>query len=276
LENDLGFQYLKRKVISKGLNCTGYKEDFLRRRLEGRMRLRGVSSYLDYARYMDKNPSEFEQLLDALTINVSEFFRDSTVWSALQTKILPLILMKNRASSDKKLRVWSAACADGEEPYTIAIILREALSLGEKLNVEIMATDIDEDSLKRAREGTYSFERLRSVKQSVLRRYFTSPDNRKFRISDEIKQMVTFKQHDLSAPPPSHSFDIISCRNVMIYFSRDMQQRLLRSFYEALSPGGYLILGKVESPIGDASFLFKSADLIERIYQRPKEVLVSP
>jgi len=269
LENDLAFEYLKKKIIAKGLNCTGYKDDFLKRRFDGRMNLKGVSSYAEYAHYLDKNPTECKELLDALTINVSEFFRDPTVWKAFQTKIMPAIIKEKMQAFQREIKIWSAGCADGEEPYTIAISVMDALSYNLKaFKIEVEATDLDPQSLNRARRGVYAPARLRLAKHSVLQRFFTPVDGGNLEISDEVKRLVTFQLHDLFTLPPSSPFDVISCRNVMIYFSRELQQTLFHNFHQALSPGGYLILGKVESPVGEYGTLFKCVDLLERIYQK--------
>lgn len=269
LESDLGFQYLKRKITAKGLNCTGYKDDFLKRRFDGRMNVKGISSYAEYARYLDRNPTEFKELVDALTINVSEFFRDPTLWAAFQTRIMPAIIKEKIQNSQRELKIWSAGCADGEEPYTIAIAVIDALSYNLKaFEIQIVATDVDPESLNRARRGVYSPARLKLVEHSVLQRFFTCVDGANLRISDEVKRFVTFQPHDLFTCPPSSTFDVISCRNVIIYFCRELQQAIFRNFHQALSPEGYLILGKVESPVGEYGSAFKCVDLSERIYQR--------
>jgi chemotaxis protein methyltransferase CheR len=269
LESDLAFQYLKRKVIAKGLNCTGYKDDFLKRRFGGRMNVKGISSYAEYAHFLDKNPTECKELLDALTINVSEFFRDPTVWKAFQNTIMPVIIKERMQASQREIKIWSAGCADGEEPYTIAISIIDALSYNLKaFRIDIVATDLDPQSLNRARGGIYPPARLRLVKHSVLQRFFTPIDGGNFRISDEARRLVRFQSHDLFSLPPSSPFDVVSCRNVMIYFSRELQQRLFRNFHRALSTGGYLILGKVESPVGECGSLFRCVDMTERIYQK--------
>jgi chemotaxis protein methyltransferase CheR len=269
LESDLAFQYLKKKVITKGLNCTGYKDDFLKRKFDGRMNVKGISSYAEYAHFLDRNPTECKELLDALTINVSEFFRDPTVWKAFQTTIMPVIIKEKMRASQRELKIWSAGCADGEEPYTIAISIIDALSYNLRaFRIEIVATDLDPQSLNRARAGIYSPARLRLVKRSVLQRFFIPLDGGNLRVSNEVRRLVTFQSHDLFSLPPSSPFDVISCRNVMIYFSRELQETLFRNFHQALSPGGYLILGKVESPLGECGTLFRCVDLTERIYQR--------
>jgi len=269
LEKDLAFQYLKKKVIAREPNCTAYRDDFLKRRLDLRMNVKGMSSYVKYARYLDKNPAEFKELLDALTINVSEFFRDPTVWKAFQTCIMPAIIEQKIQTSQREIRIWSAGCADGEEPYTIAMSVVDVLSSNLRaFKIEVVATDVDVQSLDRARRGVYSPARLRLASHSVLQRFFTPVDGGNLRISEKVKKLVTFQPHDLFTFPHWSPFDVISCRNVMIFFSESLQQRLFHNFHLALSPGGYLILGKVESPVGEYSTLFKCVDSAERIYRK--------
>jgi chemotaxis protein methyltransferase CheR len=269
MEMDLAFDYLKKKMRSLGINCAGYKDDFLKRRLEGRMRSLGITSYADYAYYLGKHPSEFNDLYDALTINVSEFFRDVTVWDALRRDILPALVKEKIASGRKELKVWSAGCADGEEPYTHAILILETLMfLSKSFKIEVLGTDIDLPSLDRARKGTYSPARMKLLSKSILQRYFLPNTDGTLTITQTARDLVTFKLHDLFTPPQSNDFDIITCRNVIIYFSRELQEQLLRNFYNALVPGGFLVLGKVETLVGDVAPLFTSVNLAERIYRK--------
>jgi chemotaxis protein methyltransferase CheR len=269
LENDLAFQYLKRKVLAREPNCTGYRDDFLKRKLDARMKIRGMSSYVEYARYLHENPTEFKEALGALTINVSEFFRDPTVWKAFEASIIPAIIEEKIHNLQNEIRIWSAGCADGEEPYTIAMSIIDALSFNLRtFKIQIVATDVDPESLDRARRGVYSPARLRLASHSVLQRFFTPIDGGNLRISETVKRLVTFQPHDLFTFPPCSPFDVISCRNVLIYFAGSLQQRIFRNFHMALSPNGYLILGKVESPIGEYGALFKCVDSTERIYQK--------
>ena len=270
MEIDLAFQYLKKKIIARGASCVGYKDDFLRRRLEGRMRLKGLATYAEYAHFLDKNPSEFNDLVDALTINVSEFFRDVTVWDALRKQILTPMIREKLANGRREFRAWTAGCADGEETYTIALLVLEVLAyLSNSFKIEILGTDVDLPSLNRARMGEYVTARLRLVNGEILRRYFTPSEKDRFRVIDAVKKFVTFKPHDLFTPPPASGFDLITCRNVIIYFSKEQQQQLYRNFYDALRAGGYLILGKVESIVGESTSLFTCTDLAERIYKKP-------
>lgn len=236
------------------------------------MRLKGLATYAEYAHFIDKNPLEFNDLLDALTINVSEFLRDITVWNALRQRVLQPMIKEKLANGKREIRAWSAGCADGEETYTIALLVLEALAyLSNSFKIEILGTDVDLPSLNRARKGVYAAPRLRLISQPLLQRYFTPTDNGNFEIVNSLKKFVTFKPHDLFMPPPASGFDIITCRNVVIYFSRQLQEQLYRNFHDALTPGGHLILGKVESLIGEAMSLFTCTDMAERIYRKPSE-----
>ncbi|HUK50806.1 MAG TPA: protein-glutamate O-methyltransferase CheR [Terriglobales bacterium] len=277
MPTDLAFEYLKKKIRAIGINCAGYKDDFLKRRLEGRMRMLGLTSYADYAYYIEKHPSEFTDLYDALTINVSEFFRDITVWDALRRDILPGLVREKLVSGKKQLKVWSAGIADGEEPYTHAILILETLAyLSRSFKIEVLGTDIDPLSLSRAQRGIYSPLRLKIVSKPILQRYFLSNKDGTFAVTQAVKDLVTFRSHDLFTAPVSNDFDIISCRNVIIYFSRELQERLLRNFYNALLPNGYLILGKVETLVGEATPLFDNVNLAERIYKKASAAVAVP
>jgi len=272
LQVDLAFQYLKKKIIARAANCAGYKDEFLKRRLEGRMRLKGLATYAEYAHFLDKNPIEFNNLLDALTINVSEFFRDATVWNTLRQQILPSMFREKLTTGSREFKVWSAGCADGEETYTITLLILDTLAyLSHSFRIEIMGTDVDLPSLDRARRGQYAASRLRLVSQPILQRYFIPADKGNFEVVDAVKKFVTFKPHDLFTLPPASGLDIISCRNVVIYFSKKLQEQLYQNFHNALNVGGYLILGKVESLVGEAASMFNCVDLSERIYRKAFE-----
>jgi len=277
METDLAFEYLKKKMRTIGINCAGYKDDFLRRRLEGRMRQLGLNSYAEYAHYIEKHTSEFKDLYDALTINVSEFFRDTSVWTAVRQSILPAMVKQKLLSGKKELKVWSAGCADGEETYTHAILILETLAyLSKSFRIEVLGTDIDPPSLERARNGNYPPVRLKMVDHSILQRYFLPNPDGTLTVSQPVKDLVVFKRHDLFTAPELADFDIISCRNVIIYFSRELQQRLFQNFYNALVPGGYLILGKVETLFGEAACKFTGENLAERIYKKGRTTLTAP
>ena len=257
--------FLEKVRRERGLDCHQYKLNFLKRRLAVRLRARGVESYREYMRLLDDE--EYEKLFEALTINLSYFFRDDTTFEALRDKVLRPLLQEKAEQGSRLVRVWSAGCAGGEEPYSVAILFHELLG-GELQNwrIRILATDLDAGALERAKRGVYGEFSFRGVDPAYIARYFTRLSQREYAIKPEIAAMVKFERRDLIADPPPRRLDLILCRNVLIYFSREQQRRLLRAFHSALNDGGYLVIGKTEVLMGTAARLFKPLDLKERIY----------
>lgn len=272
LNDELGFNLLKKKILDRtGVDCSKYKDNYLKRRIALRMKAVGVdSSYNEYYRFLEKNPSEYDTLLDGITINVTEFFRDTDTFDAFKNEVIPQLLAEKTKRKSRILRIWSAACSIGEEPYTIGIILHE--KLGPALNnfiISIQATDIDGKALSAARAGIYDASALKKISKHMVSKYFDSVDgNDKYRIKDKVKHLVRFQQHDLISGKKFSHFDIIFCRNVMIYFGRELQSTLLLDFYNALNEGGYLIIGRTETMTGEAKDKFLCVNTRERIYKK--------
>jgi chemotaxis methyl-accepting protein methylase len=252
----------------RGLDLRLYKPSFLERRLAVRLRARGCSDYTAYGKLLFRDPEEYGPLLNTLTINLTRFFRDATTFQVIEEKYLPELL-KVRASS-RRLRIWSAGCAAGEEPYSLAIMLCEIMgSALRRWQVEIIATDVDEDVLETARRGLYesfSFQGLAPRYETWIERYFSPGQKRQ--LSDEIRPMVSFQHFDLVRDPPPANLDLLLCRNVLIYFDRELQDRLYRAFHEALRTEGFLVLGKTEILPLTWSQSFVPVDLREHIYRR--------
>ena len=262
-KDEQGFHQLTEKVSrERGISCGSYKEKCLRRRIAVRMRARGVHSYADYARLLDRDAGEYQELLDALTINVTKFFRNAETWDALRPYLVELWAARRREG--EPLRIWSAGCASGEEPYTIAVLLAEIL--GEDLRRSFIdATDIDRLSLERTRQAHYPETAFSEMPVHLKRRYFVDG-----RPVARIGEVVRVLHHDLTRePPPRSVYDLIVCRNVAIYFERDAQERLYGTFATALPPGGALLLGKVETLFGPARERLTLLDPRERIYVKP-------
>lgn len=268
--DDPGFAALARLISDGvGIGLDSYKDRCLRRRIAVRMRACGVHTYDDYAAHLAGSPEEYERLRDALTINVTRFYRNPETWDYLRKAVLPDLLRSRRG----QLRVWSAGCASGEEPYTIAMVLADAAAaLGRPewlAGVRIDATDVDRASLERTRAARYRPETLTDLPHELLERWCRR-DGTEWVISEPLRRAVTVHAIDLGRdPPPAAHYDLVFCRNVVIYFGRAIQERLFERFADALAPGGYLVLGKVETLAGTARDRLRLVEPRERVYQRP-------
>lgn len=267
--DDAAFQALTEKISrTRGISCDAYKEKCLKRRLAVRMRARGVHTYEDYSRVLDDDAHEYELLVDALTINVTKFYRNAETWDALSGTYLPVLWAARRG----RLRVWSAGCASGEEPYTLAVVLaetaRRAGDAAALARCRVDATDLDRRSLERTRAAEFPEAAFSEMPADLVQRYFTAETPR--RPVAALRALVHVRAHDLTrAAPPHPPYDLIVCRNVVIYFDRSTQERLFDVFVGALAPAGVLVLGKVETLFGPARERLVLADPRERIYLRP-------
>jgi len=262
------FALLTRKIsVERGFGCASYKEKCLRRRIAVRMRARGVHTYEDYAHVLDADASEYDRLIDALTINVTKLFRNWDVYAAMAATVVPALWHREAPS----IRVWSAGCSSGEEPYSIAILFHRFAAMNGMLaqlgRLSVLGTDIDRQSLAAAERGQFDEGDFTDTPDELRARYFT-PDP-PFTVARAIREMVRFERRDLlSDPAPDGAFDLIVCRNVLIYFDRDTQERLFDVFHRSLAPEGFLVLGKVETLLGRARSRFVSVGARERIFRR--------
>jgi chemotaxis protein methyltransferase CheR len=231
----------------KGVDLTPYRESFLMRRLRVRMAQANAKTAYDYVNLIKKDPDEFNKFLETLGVNVTEFFRDREIFDAFRKTALSELIKKKQASGNKLLRIWSAACASGEEPYSIAMMLKEELQDRKDFTVRIFATDMDKEALGRAEKAEYKAHDLRKLDKKTLEKYFTLGYNNLYSVNEEIRQLVRFQQHNLFTEPPLTFMDVIFCRNLMIYLNRQQQDELITTFYNSLNTTGYLIVGKVES-----------------------------
>ncbi|MBI0584372.1 MAG: protein-glutamate O-methyltransferase CheR [Methanomassiliicoccus sp.] len=266
---DRGFLDLKRLIVQqRSLDCDHYKDGYLQRRFAVRMRARGADGYDAYVRLLKSDPLEYDELMRDLTINVTQFFRDRAVFKVLEEEVLPLLIYDKAVRGEASIRIWSAGCSSGEEPYSMAILLRELL--GEefpKFNVTIVGSDIDGEVLQSAQEGRYLPRQVVNVPKAYLDRYFEL-DGDLYQICPEIMSMVKFRSIDLFTSTAGSHFDMILCRNVVIYFNREMQERLYMGFFRSLKEGGYFVMGNTETLVGEASKVLSPAYVRERIYQK--------
>jgi two-component system, chemotaxis family, CheB/CheR fusion protein len=250
---------------ARGFDFMGYKRSTLRRRIEKRMAAVGVDGCSEYQEYLEVNPREFTELFNTILINVTAFFRDPTAWDFLSGDVIPELL-EARPDPDP-IRVWSAGCASGEEPYTAAMLLCEAM--GEEAfarRVKIYATDWDEDALADARNGVYSNDAAKGIPEPFIDKYFV-PNPRGVAFRPELRRKVIFGRNDLVADAPISRIDLLICRNVLMYFTPETQARILERFNFALHEAGYLFLGKSEMLVGHSEF-FSPYDTHARVFRK--------
>jgi len=270
--DEAGFAALAERIAGRaGLDIAAYKDRCLRRRIAVRMRACGVHRYGDYVALLDQRPDEFDRLLDALTINVTKFFRNPEAWAWLGQHLLPDLLLARAG----QLRVWSAGCASGEEPYTIAMLVAEVLQrLGHRewiARVRIEATDIDRRSMERARVARYPRRAFSEADPAMAERYCSvvGSGEEELEIRPEIRHLVEIRTFDLTRErPPLARYDLVCCRNVIIYFDRETQERLMNLFADALAADGILLLGKVETIFGAARDRYALLEPRERVYRK--------
>jgi two-component system CheB/CheR fusion protein len=241
-----------------------YKRATVLRRIERRLQVRGVASLPDYRAVLKADPGEGGALLNDMLIGVTNFFRDREAFEALEREVIPQLFMDKQPG--EQVRVWVAACSSGEEAYSIAMLLNDQESrIANPPEVQIFATDIDDDAIAVARKGAYPFSVVADIPPPKLHAYFVK-DEAHYRIKKTIRDKMLFASHNLLRDPPFSKLDLISCRNLLIYLNREMQSQVLEMFHFALSPGGYLFLGSSESADVAAHF-FTPVDKKNRIYR---------
>lgn len=215
-----------------------YKEKQMRRRINTLIAKNNISTYDEYVALIRKEKAKFEQFVNFLTINVSEFYRNPEQWKILENQIFPDLIKK----FGKNLKIWSAACSTGDEPYSLVMALSRHVPVS---NIHIIATDIDRQVIDTARMGLYSEKSIAAVPDDFKKKYFTKVGG-SYQISDEIKKRVEFKEHDLLKDSYPTGCHLIVCRNVVIYFTEEAKDEIYERFYKALTPGGALFIGSTE------------------------------
>ncbi len=257
----------------RGFDFTGYKRPSLQRRIGKRMKDVRIDGYDDYQELLAADPDEFAGLFDTILINVTSFFRDEVAWNFLRDDILPRLL--EQKPKGEAIRVWSTGCATGEEAYTLAMVLAEALGPeAVKKRVKVYATDVDEDALAHGRHAKYDGKTVESVPEPLREKYFEH-QNAAFVFRGDLRRAVIFGRHDLIRDPPISRIDLLVSRNTLMYFDAETQAHILRSFHFSLRPYGVLFLGRAES-IANRSQLFEPLDLKRRVFAKVSSELPAP
>lgn len=231
-------QQLNRKT---GIDLQLYKEQQMRRRINNLIQKTEFKSYTTFFADAVRNKQKFADFIEYLTINVSEFFRNADKFGMLETDIIPYLL---KSSSNGSLNIWSAGCSIGAEPYSLAIIMKE-LTPGKRNR--ILASDLDIEIIAKAKQAIYTADEIKAMRPDRKTKYFTKTVDGKFALKPEIKTAVEFKRHNLLKDPFETNFDLILCRNVVIYFTEEAKAELYKNFFKALKPGGILFVGGTES-----------------------------
>jgi len=251
-----------------------YKKNTFYRRIERRMGIHQIDKIADYVRYLQKNSQELDLLFKELLIGVTSFFRDPAAWEELRKKILPALLARRTAG--QVLRAWVPGCSTGEEAYSLAMVVKEAMDKikgAKRMTLQIFATDLDKDAIDKARQGIYPENISADVAPERMSRFFTNEEHG-FRVNTEIREMVVFATQSLIMDPPFTKLDILSCRNLLIYLDPEMQKKLIPLFHYSLRPGGILFLGSAET-VGTFTDLFAPLNNKLRIFRRTESALRS-
>jgi len=222
------------------------RERFFSTRVREHLRAKGLQRGTDLLRNMRKSNVEYEAILERLLTQETSFFRYPGVYEAFEKRVLPELHVKKFWKNPRTLRIWSAGCSTGEEPYSIAITIADSLSFADSWNVEILATDVGRQALKHAERGVYAGRSIASVSEKQLANHFSSAEGGQ-QVKPRLRKMVSFAQMNLASPVYLGRMDAIFCMNVLIYFSEERRRAVVQRFYETLEPGGYLFLGHSES-----------------------------
>jgi two-component system CheB/CheR fusion protein len=256
------FQLLRRTT---GVDFTHYRQTTILRRIQRRMVVHQIDKLEQYVKYVQTNPAEIKSLYQDMLINVTSFFRNHHVFDALQTQVFPNILKKRGAETG--IRIWTPACASGEETYSLAIALLEYLgNRAAQVNIQFFGTDVSESVVIKARSGVYPQNIQGDVSAERLQRFFTKVEG-EYRISKNIRDMCIFAQHNVLNDPPFSQMDLICCRNLLIYLEPVLQSKVISLFHYAAKPGGFLVLGTSEG-VGTATSLFATEDRSHKIFSK--------
>jgi len=237
----MDYEGFKKEIYKlSDINLSYYKEKQMKRRIDSLIRKNGYETYEDYLQLLKTNTERYNEFINYLTINVSEFYRNPEQWEVLKDSIFPVLLKKNN-----RLKIWSAACSTGDEPYTLVMVLNEHIPLRD---IKILATDIDKEALRKAKAGIYSEKSLEKLPRAYIDKYFEK-EGSFYIVKDEVKRQVEFSQHNLLKDPYPQNCDLIVCRNVLIYFTEEAKVNIYKNFNRALVREGILFIGSTEQII---------------------------
>ena len=238
----IGYEAFKKDILwLTGIDLNAYREEQMKRRIDSLIARNRISSYTAYVDLLKKDREKFEQFVNFLTINVSEFYRNPAQWRVLEHEVFPALIHR----FGKSLKIWSAACSTGDEPYSLVMALSRYVPLS---NIQVIATDIDKQVLEKAKAGCYNEKSIVSVPQDFKEKYFKKVGDR-FQISDGIKRRVEFREHNLLKDMYPRGCHLIVCRNVMIYFTEETRDSIYKKFSSSLVQGGVLFIGSAEQII---------------------------
>ncbi|MBR0092253.1 MAG: protein-glutamate O-methyltransferase CheR [Lachnospiraceae bacterium] len=255
------YEWFKKQIYTiTTIDLNSYKEKQMKRRIDTLINKYGVSGYEPFVALIKKDKEVLNAFVAYLTINVSEFFRNKEQWDLMDKNMVPDLVKRFGA----KLKIWSAACSTGDEPYTIVMLLSRHMPLSQ---ISVLATDIDLTAIAKAKNGVYEAKEILNVPEDLKKKYFTKEGD-SFKIAPEIKRCVNFKKSDLLRDPYPADYHLIVCRNVMIYFTEEAKDQIYRKFYRALAPSGLLFIGSTEQIINYKEIGFERANSF--YYERPK------
>lgn len=263
-----GLQEILEKIYrERGFDFREYRKTTLTRRMGRRLRATGAVNYEQYSTILDRLPNEYTKLFDDLTINVTSFFRDKPAFTALEEVVLPELL-DGKGGEERDIRIWSAGCSTGEEPYSVAILLLEYLrSAAKGWEIRVLGTDVDPKAVDKARNGVFPRADVEGLGPKLRKRHF-SEEREGFRVKKGLRGLVSFEEHSLLADPACIDQDLILCRNVLIYFSPTLQVHVFKHLYKGLRQGGFLLLGKAEVPTGEIRGLLQCVDKKAKLYRK--------
>jgi len=255
---------------ARGIDLALYRRAYLERRVAARLRTLDLHSYRQYGDLLDEDPEEYARLLDTLTINVTDFFRDKVVWDVLRRSVFREMIQQKLEGRSRTIRVWSAGCATGEEPYSVAMMLVDMLGNdASRFLISVLATDLDPEALAFAQKGVYPSDKLKGIPPGYQVRFTQPAGPNLFEINPEVRRLVRFQRFSLFDDPPIRVVDLVLCRNVFIYFDKAQQAKVTRNFWRSLTRGGYLVLGRSEKLAPDMVPLLEPIDGKERVYRKP-------